>query len=103
MTNLHPNTRPYGTKHDLHSLAHTCANLNSNAHCQEKQGTHLQCARGQAAEVEGGDEKDYNVNNARCDTIWKCFIVTVDMGLRKVRVLMYVVCVLDSLACVCAR
>ena len=46
--------------------------------------------------MEGGDEKDYNVNNARCDTIWKCFIVTVDMGLRKVRVLMYVVCVLDS-------
>eukprot|EP00961_Rhodomonas_salina_P235459 3182646-Rhodomonas_salina.1 len=26
---------------------------------------------------------DYNVNAARCDTIWKCFLVTVDMGLRK--------------------
>jgi hypothetical protein len=37
----------------------------------------------EAAEVEGGDEKDYNVNAARCDTIWKCFLVTVDMGLRK--------------------
>jgi len=37
----------------------------------------------EAAEVEEGDEKDYNVNAARCDTIWKCFLVTVDMGLRK--------------------
>ena len=29
----------------------------------------------EAAEVEGGDEKDYNVNAARCDTIWKVFFL----------------------------
>jgi len=38
----------------------------------------------EAAEIGfGGNELDYNVNGARCDTIWKCFAVTVDMGLRK--------------------
>ena len=37
----------------------------------------------ESAELEGGDEKDFNINSARCDTIWKCFLVTVDMGLRK--------------------
>ncbi|KAJ1490986.1 hypothetical protein T484DRAFT_3262606 [Baffinella frigidus] len=37
----------------------------------------------EAAEIAEGNEMDYNVNGARCDTIWKCFFVTVDMGLRK--------------------
>lgn len=37
----------------------------------------------EASEIQDGNEMDYNVNAARCDTIWKCFLVTVDMGLRK--------------------
>jgi hypothetical protein len=35
------------------------------------------------AEIKDGYRQQYNVNSARCDTIWKCFIVTIDMGLRK--------------------
>eukprot|EP00960_Hanusia_phi_P040112 754256-Hanusia_phi.AAC.3 len=37
----------------------------------------------EAAEVRNGDEMSYNVNSARCDSIWKCFLIVVDMGLRK--------------------
>ena len=33
--------------------------------------------------LQDGYRQGYNVNSARCDTVWKCFLVVVDMGLRK--------------------
>ena len=35
--------------------------------------------RWQFTEVIDGDKSSYNVNGARCDSLWKCFLVTADM------------------------
>ena len=36
-------------------------------------------------DVMGGRKLDPNNNGARCTSIWKCTMVVLDMGLRKVK------------------